>query len=89
MCLVKKGFLSPCQYLVGIALVRYVKDYLVLRRIKYIVECHSQLHNTEIRSLMSAGFAYLVYKCGSCLVRKRLKLRDLQLFDVGRAVDFF
>ena len=89
MLLIKEGFLSACQYLVGIALVGYVKDYLVLGGVEYIVESHSQLHNTEVRSLMSACFAYLVDECGSCLVRKCLKLRDLQLFYVVRAVDIF
>ena len=45
---------SACQHFVSIALMRYIKHYLVCRTIENIVHCYSHFDHTEIGTDMTA-----------------------------------
>ena len=54
-----KRITSSRQDLMNVALMSYVKNYMILRGRKYTVQSNAQLHNAEVRRQMTARPSYV------------------------------
>ena len=78
----RKSFQPSGQNLMGIALMPYVPDEFIFRRIKHTVHRHRQFHRPQIGSEMPAGFGNSFYEktsnlrteCGTLFRRKCLQI---------------
>ncbi len=77
------------QNLVRVTLVRDIEDNLVNGGVEHIMQSHSRLHHSEVRADVASVIADLVDQIVPGLICKNIELVDVQLLDVGRAVDFF
>ncbi len=53
---IQERFGAACQNLVGVALVAYIVDNLVLGRFEYIMQCDGRINESEVRSQMTTAF---------------------------------
>ena len=73
--------------LVGVALVAYVPQQLVLLEIEDVVQRKRQLHRAEVARQVSAGLAHRAENELPNLLGQPCKLGHLQILQVRRAVD--
>ena len=57
-----EALFSARQHLVNIRLMSNVPDNFILRQMKAVFQCYSQLHNAQIGRKMSSCFGYLLQK---------------------------
>ena len=83
---IKESVLTSRQHLVGIALVRDIKDNLVLGRVEDIVQGYGSLHHAKVRTDMSAVGRKFLQQSGPHLRAKSDKFVSIQAFHVGRRI---
>jgi len=75
------------QQLVHIRLMADVKNEAVLRRVKHIVHCDSQLNHAEVGTDVAAGAGHALNETVANLLRESFELRHTEMLDVGRRVN--
>ena len=89
MFLIEICVFSAGQHLVGIALVGNVKNDLILRGIKHIVQCDGRLHHAEVRPEVTAVLAQTEHQSLAHFSRQRIHLVLIQFLHIFRCIDFF
>ena len=86
---IEVGILAASQHLMGIALVRHIKNDLILWGIKHIMQGNGGFHHAEIRAKVAAVSAGAQQQRLAHLLCQHRQLLHGQLFDVRRAVNRF
>ena len=84
----QEGIATTCYYLMGISLMTYVKDKLVLRCIIDIMKGYYKLHRAKTWSQVAWIHRTALYHILTNLLAKLLELVHIQTFYVCRRVHF-
>ena len=76
--------ISARKHLVNVALMPYVKDDMVVRRVENSVESHGKLNDSEVRRKMSAVVRHYADELGAYLLAERVKLILWDLAQIRR-----